>query len=241
LSSNPAVAINAVDAYKQLLGDAFLPYMKLPCVPGNNLAGEVEVGSAITRFHAGDRVCAKATGTAEFGNRQAEGASQEYVVVREHLTARIPDDVTYEQAAVIPLAFSIAAYGLFHKSTLGLQMPHIQTDWQALELLVTSGASSVGSNAIQLARAAGYIFFTISPNNFELLYRLAAEEAVDYHSQNAAKKLATVQCDGMRLEGALAINPGGVAQAGELLNIFGNSVKVIADAGPPPPGGVRTG
>jgi hypothetical protein len=41
----------------------------------------------------------------------------------------------------------------------------------------------------------------------------------------------------MRLEGTLAINTGGVALAGELLNMFGNSVKVIANVGPPPPEG----
>src|SRR4051812_15010825 len=95
-----AVAINAVDGYKQLLGDVFLPYIKMPCVPGNDLAGEVvEVGSGVTRFRPGDRVLAEAAGTADFGNRPPEGAFQEYVVVREHLTAKVPDGVPYERAS----------------------------------------------------------------------------------------------------------------------------------------------
>jgi NADPH:quinone reductase-like Zn-dependent oxidoreductase len=91
-----AIAINAADAYKELLGDAFLPYIKLRCVPGNDLAGEVvEVGSAITRFHAGDRVCAEAAGTPNFGNCQVEGAFQEYVVV-----AGAPDSVNSRRCHV---------------------------------------------------------------------------------------------------------------------------------------------
>jgi NADPH:quinone reductase-like Zn-dependent oxidoreductase len=102
-----AVAINTMDCYKQILGDAFLPYIKIPCVPGNDLAGQVvEVGSAITRFKPGDRVLAEAAGTADFGNRAAEGAFQEYVLIREHLTSKNPASASYERAAILPLAFS---------------------------------------------------------------------------------------------------------------------------------------
>jgi NADPH:quinone reductase-like Zn-dependent oxidoreductase len=236
-----AVAINAVDAYKQLLGDAFLPFIRLPCVPGNDLAGEVvEVGSAITRFHLGDRVCAEAGGTADFGNRQAEGAFQKYVVLREHLTARVPDDITYERATVVPLGFSTAAYGLFHGSMLGLGMPSVKMDRKGKALLITSGASSVGANAIQLAVAAGYdVHTTASPKNFELVRRLGAKEVFDYHEEAVAEKLIA-SFEGQKLVGALGINPGGVALAGKVLNNT-DSIKFIADAGPPPPEGYPEG
>lgn len=236
-----AVAINAVDAYKQLLGETFLPYIKLPCVPGNDVAGQVvEVGSAVTRFHTGDRVCAEAAGTADFGNRQPEGPFQEYVVLREHLTARIPDGVAYEQAAVVPLGFSTAAYGLFHKSTLGLDVPSLKADSKAKALLITSGASSVGANAIQLAVAAGYdVYTTASPKNFELVKRLGAKDVFDYHEEDVAEKIIA-SLEGQKLVGALAINSGGVALAGKVLN-HTDSVKFIADAGPPPPEGYPNG
>jgi NADPH:quinone reductase-like Zn-dependent oxidoreductase len=232
-----AVAINVVDAYKQLLGDAFLPYIKLPCVPGNDLAGEVvEVGSAITRFRPGDRVCAEATGTADFGNRQPEGAFQEYVVLREHLTVQIPDDVAYERATVVPLCFSTAAYGLFHKSTLGLEMPSTKANKKGKALLITSGASSVGANAIQLAAAAGYdVYTTTSPKNFDLARRLGAKEVFDYHDEGVGAKITT-SLEGKKVVGALGINSGGVALAGKVLNST-DSVKFIADVGPPPPEG----
>ncbi|KAF2659341.1 GroES-like protein [Lophiostoma macrostomum CBS 122681] len=236
-----AVAINAVDAYKQLLGDNFLPYINLPCVPGNDLAGEViEVGSAVTRFHPGDRVCGEAAGTADFGNRQAESAFQEYVVLREHLTARIPDGVAYERAAVLPLGFSTAAYGLFHESTLGLEVPSVKKERKNKGLLITSGASSVGANAIQLAVAAGYdVYTTASPKNFELVWRLGAKEVFDYHDEGVAEKLI-VSLEAQKLVGALGINAGGVALAGKVLNST-ESVRFIADAGPPPPEGYPEG
>lgn len=116
-----AVAINAVDGYKQLLGDAFLPNIKIPCVPGNDLAGQVvEIGSHVTRFAPGDRIIAEAAGTADFGNRPPEGAFQEYVVVREHLTAKIPSHIPYDRASVLPLCFS-------HCSIWALSRQHART------------------------------------------------------------------------------------------------------------------
>ncbi|EQK97326.1 zinc-binding oxidoreductase CipB [Ophiocordyceps sinensis CO18] len=76
---NRFVAINPVDAYKQLLGEALLPYVAWPHVPGSDLAGEVvHVGSAGSRFAVGDRVIPYAAGTLPFGNRPAEGAFQRY-------------------------------------------------------------------------------------------------------------------------------------------------------------------
>jgi NADPH:quinone reductase-like Zn-dependent oxidoreductase len=236
-----AVAINAVDAYKQILGDGFLPYIKMPCVPGNDVAGEVvEVGSGVMRFQPGDRICAEAAGTADFGNRPPEGAFQEYVVLREHLTAKIPDSISYERAAVLPLGFSTAAYGLFHSTTLALDLPTIPAQPKGKALLIPSGASSVGSNAIQLAVAAGYeVYSTASPKNFNLVRRLGATEVYDYHDECHAEAIIAA-LNGKKVVGALAINPGAVALADKVLN-HTDSVKFIADAGPPPSDGYPEG
>jgi NADPH:quinone reductase-like Zn-dependent oxidoreductase len=236
-----AVAVNAVDAYKQILGDGSLPYIKLPCVPGNDVAGEVvEVGSSVTRFKSGDRVCCETGGTAAFGNRPPEGGFQHYVVLREHLTAKIPGSVSYERAAVLPLAFSTAAYGLFHSTTLALSPPTATSKPKGEALLITSGASSVGSNAIQLAVAAGYeVYSTASPKNFEFVRRLGVAKVYDYSDEGHTEAIIAA-LDGKKVAGALAINPGGVSLAGKVLNRT-NSVKFIADAGPPPTEGYPEG
>ena len=232
-----AVAINAVDAYKQLFGDALLPYIKMPCVPGNDVAGGVvEIGSSITRFKTGDRIIAEAAGTAAFGNRPAEGAFQEYVIIREHLASKIPDHVSFERAAVLPLCFSTAAFGLFSSSTLALEPPSIPLQPKGKALLITSGASSVGCNAIQLAVAAGYeVYSTASPKNFELVRRLGVTQVYDYHDENHADAMIAA-LKGKKVVGALTINTSGVALATKVLNNT-DSVKFMADAGPPPSDG----
>ncbi|KAI1452557.1 GroES-like protein [Annulohypoxylon moriforme] len=239
---NHAVAINVVDPYKQILGDALLGYIKWPCVQGEDLAGEVvEVGSAVTRFKTGGRVIAYAAGTLPFGNRTPEGGFQNYTIVREHMTAPIPASVTYERGSVLPLCLTTAAYGLFHKDFLGLDLPKAPAaSPKGKAVIITSGSSSVGASAVQLAAAAGYeVYTTASPKNFELVKKLGATGVYDYHEDGAADSIIAA-LKGKKVAGALTINPGGVALSGKVLNAT-DSVKNIADAGPPPPEGYPEG
>ncbi|KAI1380096.1 GroES-like protein [Hypoxylon crocopeplum] len=239
---NRALAINIVDAAKQLLGDALLPYIKWPCVNGEDLAGDVvEVGSAVTGFKVGDRVIAYSAGTLPFANRPEEGAFQQYTVVRDHMTAPFPESISYERACVLPLCFTTAAYGLFHYDFLGLDLPTVPAASPKGEaIIITSGASSVGASAIQLAAAAGYeVYSTSSPSNFDLLRRLGASGVFDYHEDNCADSI-TAALKGKKVVGALTINTGGVAISGKVLKGT-DSIKNIADAGPPPPEGYPEG
>ncbi|KAI1394352.1 GroES-like protein [Hypoxylon trugodes] len=233
-----AVAVNVVDPYKQILGDALLPYIKWPCIQGEDLAGDViEVGSAVTRFKAGDRVTSYAVGTMPFANRQAEGAFQNYTVVREHMTTSFPSSVSYERVSVLPLCLATAAYGLFHHGFLGLDLPTSPAASPKGEaIVITSGSSSVGASAIQLAVAAGYeVYSTASPRNFELVRRIGASGVFDYHEDNCADAIINA-LKGKKIVGALAINAGGVAISAKVLRGT-DGVKYIADAGPPPPEG----
>ncbi len=71
---------------------------------GGDVAGEiVEVGSAVDRLKLGDRVLGHALGVERSRNSAAEGAFQHYVVLMWHMVSPIPDTVSYEQAAVLPL------------------------------------------------------------------------------------------------------------------------------------------
>ncbi|KAK2591237.1 hypothetical protein QQS21_011079 [Conoideocrella luteorostrata] len=242
---NYAVAVNPVDVYKQIVGTALLPYVQYPCVQGSDLAGQVvEVGSAVSRFVVGDRVIAYAAGTLAFGNRTAEGAFQHYTVVRESLAAAIPASVSYNRACVLPLCFGTAAYGLFHHDLLALDLPTVPAaapndQW----LVITSGASSVGTSAVQLAKAAGYeVLSTASPKNFDLVRRLGAREVFDYHDPGCADAVVSA-LEGKKLAGAMAINSGGDALCAHVLRST-DGVKFIASAGPPPqqgyPGDIKT-
>lgn len=91
--------------------------------------------------------------------------------------------MAYEDAAVLPLALSTAACGLFQKDQLGLEYPSATAKPTGKTLLVWGGSTSVGSNAIQLAVAAGYdVIATASPRNFDYVKGLGAGQVFDYNS-----------------------------------------------------------
>ncbi|KAK4039754.1 chaperonin 10-like protein [Parachaetomium inaequale] len=244
---NSAVAINPVDWQKQLLGDALLGYIAYPFVLGGDAAGTVvEVGPGVTRFRVGDRVVGAALSFAESVNSAAEGAFQLYTVLREHMAAPIPAGVSEEAACVIPLTLCTVAYGLFHAEFLALDLPVVRArsavlaDGKVRAVIVTGGSSSAGSNAVQLAVAAGYeVISTASPKNFDHVRKLGASHVFDYHldaNTLADKMLAALE--GRVLAGALAIGEGSVDACAAVLGRHADTAnKFIASASFMPPGG----
>ena len=206
---NRAVAINPIDWIKQVAGDFLFGYIKYPFVLGSDSAGEVvDVGSRVTRFAIGDRVVGHAIGTDPKRNRAAEGSFQMYTVLLERMTAPIPAAMTFESASVLPLGLSTAACGLFQKDQLALDLPQLQAKPSGKTVLVWGGSTSVGSNAIQLAVAAGYeVFTTASPRNFSYCTGLGASRVFDYRDPRVVPELVAA-LQGKRLAGALAIGQG---------------------------------
>ncbi|KAI1739699.1 GroES-like protein [Xylaria scruposa] len=211
---NAAVAINPIDSQKQILGDVLLGYIKYPFVLGGDVAGTVaEVGPGVHRFKVNDRVVAAALALAPASANAAEGAFQRYTLVREYMAAPLPDHMSYEQACVIPLTLSTAAYGLFHPDFLGLDMPAVPPITRkptSQAVIITGGSTSVGANAVQLAVAAGYeVLSTGSPKNFDFVKKLGASHVFDYNSKTLATEfLAALK--GRTLVGAYAIGDGAV-------------------------------
>lgn len=206
---NHAVAINPVDWLTPLIGDFVYPWVKYPFIHGTDVAGEVvEVGSAVSRFKVGDRIVGHAAGADKSRNNSAEGAFQTYTVLLDHMASPIPDGMAYETAAVLPLGLSTAACGLFQKDHLALCYPSASPEPTGKTVLVWGGATSVGSNAIQLAVAAGYeVVTTASPKNFDYVRRLGAVAAFDYKSPSVVADIVKA-FDGLTLAGALAIGIG---------------------------------
>ena len=206
---NYAVAINPTDWITQVAGNIVYRWIKYPFVLGEDLAGEVvEVGKAVTRFNVGDRVLGHAVGTDKNRNTSAEGAFQTYTVLLAHMAAPIPSTMSYETAAVLPLALSTAACGLFQKDHLALHYPSAVPQPTGKTLLIWGGSTSVGSNAIQLAVAAGYeVITTASPRNFDYVKELGANQVFDYNSKTVVKDIIAA-FQGKMLAGALAIGTG---------------------------------
>lgn len=206
---NHAVAINPVDWMIQVAGNIMYSWLKYPFVLGTDLTGEVvEVGQAVTRFKVGDRVLGHAVGANKKRNNSAEGSFQTYSVVLAHMAAPIPSTMSYENAAVLPLALSTAACGLFQKDYLALQYPSATPKPTGETLLVWGGSTSVGSNAIQLAVAAGYeVITTASPRNFDYVKNLGASQVFDYNSPTVVQDIIAA-FKGKTIAGAIAIGGG---------------------------------
>ncbi len=130
-----ATAINRADLL-QRMGAYPAPSDAPPDIPGLELAGEVEaLGPGVERLRIGDRVFGLVGG----------GAYAEQLVTHERALAKIPDGMSFEDAAAIPEAFITA-----HDAIVG------QAGLTAGEtLLIHAVGSGVGTAAVQLARALG--------------------------------------------------------------------------------------
>lgn len=232
---NCAVAINPVDYVLQNMGNLIFTWLKYPFIFGTDLAGEVvEVGSdASSRFKIGDRVLALAAGTDRDRNNPAEGAFQNYTVVPADLVVKIPANLSYEHAAVLPLGLATAASGLFQKDFLGLELPTVPArPSTGKTLIVWGGSTSVGCNAIQLAVAAGYeVFTTASPRNFEMAKKLGASQVFDYNEKKVVEDMISALKE-KTLAGAIAVAANSVTPCIDILSKTKGSKFVTDISGP---------
>lgn len=154
-----------------------VPYA-FPLVMGNELAGEVEsVGAKVTAFVPGDRVY----GRLPLGKI---GAFAEKCAVDAGALAKIPDYLSYEEAAAVPLT--------------------ALTAMQAFELLnakagdtvfLSGGTGSLGAMAIPILKAKGLRVITSgSAKNRERVLALGAERFIDYKTEDYAEVVRDVDC-----------------------------------------------
>jgi putative PIG3 family NAD(P)H quinone oxidoreductase len=136
-------------------------------IPGLEVAGEVvAVGTGVTRWKAGDRVCALVNG----------GGYAEYCVALEPVTMPIPARFDLKLAAALPETLFTAWLNVFMLGRLGAG------EW----LLVHGGSSGVGSMAIQLARLEGAKAATTvgSAAKAEACVKLGANAAINYREED---------------------------------------------------------
>jgi NADPH:quinone reductase-like Zn-dependent oxidoreductase len=163
-----AASVNPVDIRTREGKLKTLFKYRFPLVLGNDLSGVVvDAGSRVTRFKKGDEIYARV-------DRNRLGSFAEFAVVGERDAALKPSNLTFEEAASLPLV--------------------ALTAWQALveigrlaggeRVLIHAGSGGVGTVAIQLARHIGAtIFTTAGKRNAELVKRLGANVAIDYRNE----------------------------------------------------------
>ncbi|MFJ4254404.1 zinc-binding alcohol dehydrogenase family protein [Microbacterium sp. NPDC090003] len=187
-----AVAVNPLDAIIQSNGTVMYGWLHYPVILGEDVAGVVVgTGADVNDFAVGDRVAAYATGLEKGRDAVSESGFQAYAVVDASLAVALPATTTFEDAAVLPLAVSTAAAGLFEKDQLALDYSRLADAAPRDDVVVIwGGATAVGGNAIQLARAAGYrVITTASDKNHDRMRRLGAEAVFDYRDPSAAARI----------------------------------------------------
>ncbi|KAF5567605.1 zinc-binding alcohol dehydrogenase domain-containing protein [Fusarium phyllophilum] len=185
-----AVAINPADYAVQKLGIVIKPEF-YPYVNGNDVSGEVvSVGPDQTRFIPGDRVVGHAMAWQKGDNKY--GAFQEYSIMVEPKVAKIPDRIPYKDAAVLLLGLTTSSAMLFSPTLMALDLPMAGTEMNSKGkvVVVWGGSSSVGSNAIQTVKAAGYIVAaTASKHNHGLLKEMKVDYVFNYKKDGIVEEI----------------------------------------------------
>ncbi|KAI4094433.1 MAG: hypothetical protein LQ344_002182 [Seirophora lacunosa] len=173
LVKNRALATNPVDWKIQ---DHGLFLSKYPNVLGSDICGVVEaVAPDVTLFGKGDRVAGFA---ASIGNSDINhGAFQTHTLLYENATVKIPDGISFEQGAVLPMAIATSGVGIF----LCLGIPR-EPQEQRGGFLVWGASSSVGSAAVQMARWLGFTVYAVcSPRHHSKAREYGASHVFDYN------------------------------------------------------------
>jgi NADPH:quinone reductase-like Zn-dependent oxidoreductase len=166
-----AAAANPLD-YHYMRGSPYL--MRLSAGIGSPSDPRMGVDFAGVVVEAGDEVTKFAVGDAVFGGRS--GAFAEYVVIPEdRAIAAKPDNVSFEEAAAIPIAAVTALQALRDDGRL-----------RAGEKVLINGASGgVGTYAVQIAKALGAeVHGVCSTRNVEMVRALGADHVFDYKNEN---------------------------------------------------------
>jgi NADPH:quinone reductase len=147
----------------------------LPFVPGTEFAGIVEeVGDGSTELKVGKRV---------FGHT-ARGALAEEICVPAGELSRIPDRLSFAEAAAVPVNYLTAAYGLIKLADLRAGQ----------NLLVLGAAGGTGTAAIKIGRMVGahVIAAAASEEKRAFARRQGADQVVDYTAEDWRKTLTSM-------------------------------------------------
>jgi NADPH:quinone reductase-like Zn-dependent oxidoreductase len=223
-----AASVNARD-WHIMRGDPYLARMAFGLrspnvrVRGTDFAGRVEaVGAGVTRFRPGDEV---------FG--ETDAAFAEYVrVPADGVVQPKPANLTFEQAAAVPLAANTALMGLRDAARVR----------PGQRVLINGASGGVGTFAVQLAKELGaHVTGVCSTRNLELIRSLGADRVIDYTREDFTREDAIrydavfdlvgnrslAECRRVLTpKGTLVLSGGGVSQGGSLLG----PIRLIARA-----------
>jgi len=156
-------------------------------IVGCDYSGWVEeVGSKVTKdFKKGDRVCGFTHGSNAVNH--STGAFAEHILAKGDVAIKIPDTLSFEEAATLGVGITTVGQALYQ--SLKLPLP-TEPAKEPLPILIYGGSTATGSLAIQFAKLSGLtVITTCSPRNFELVKKYGADAAFDYNDPETPKKI----------------------------------------------------
>ena len=185
-----------------------LPYIARPSygirspkhrVAGLEFAGVVEaVGSDVTRFAPGDEVVG-------WGNE----ALAEYVAITQRQLVPKPSDISFEQAAALPVSGFAALQAARDQGEVG----------EGDRVLVIGASGGVGSFAVQIAKALGAeVTGVASTRNLDLVRQLGADHVIDYTTEGIGD-------EGRRFD--VIIDIAGIVQIHKALNLGPGRMRLL--------------
>ncbi|MED3760720.1 MULTISPECIES: NADP-dependent oxidoreductase [Peribacillus] len=162
-----AASINPLDTKIRKGELKLLLKYKMPLILGNDFSGKiVEVGTSVTKFKVGDEV---------YGRPRANkmGTFTEYLSVNQEDIALKPKNLSFEEAASIPLV-GLTSYQALH-DILRIEKGH--------KILIHAGSGGVGTFAIQLAKHMGAFVATTASDGTDLVKSLGADEVINYKKE----------------------------------------------------------
>lgn len=197
-----AAALNPLDVKLQRgYMDAFFP-LGFPYTLGTDLSGTVDAsGAGVSGWKTGERVVARTAPT-------SGGGIAEFALVPANQLVRLPDALSFEQAAGLPTAAGTAWQALFEVAKLK----------PGQTVLIHAGAGGVGSFAIQLARQAGArVIATASGDGIAIAERLGADVVIDYRNEDFVRRASDIDVVLDTIGGDTQARSLGVLRAGGFL------------------------
>jgi NADPH:quinone reductase-like Zn-dependent oxidoreductase len=225
-----AASLNALD-WHLMRGDPYIARLSAGLglgapkikIRGVDFAGRVEaVGAKVTGFRPGDEV---------FGEGRA--AFAEYVCARDELVELKPANLTFEQAAAVPLAANTALIAL-------RDVARVQP---GQHILINGASGGVGTFAVQLAKAFGAdVTAVCSTRNVDLVRSIGADHVIDYTHDDFARgerrhdivldlvgnRSLTALRRALTPAGTLILSGGGVSTGGSLIGPLGLMIRGLA-------------
>ena len=224
-----AAALNHLDIWVR----KGIPGLRLPLILGSDGSGVVqEVGSGVTQFAVGDKVVAqpgygcglcqtclsgKENYCLKYGiiGEHHDGVQAQSVVLDEDKTLRMASNLSFEEAAAIPLVYMTAWEMLVNKCAVK----------PGDTVLVMASSSGVGSAAVQIAKVHGArVIATAGTAKLEKARALGAEFVLDHYKQDIAKEVKKIT-DGLGCD--IVVDHVGAATWQASLRSLGKGGKLV--------------